>query len=71
MSVGTWTVGSIAVIVPLLIIGWFLCRTRITAIADERAGFTGKFPVIANRPLADQNGRNPGRADGADGDPLG
>ena len=31
--VGTWTVGSLAVIVPLLILGWFLCRNRITAIA--------------------------------------
>jgi L-asparagine permease len=68
--VGTWTVGSIAVIIPLLILGWFLCRKRITAIAQERAGFTGQFPVIANRPLADQNRRNPRRVDGVDSDPL-
>jgi L-asparagine permease len=59
--VGTWTVGSIAVIIPLLILGWFGCRARITAIAEERSGFTGKFPVIANRPLAE---KNRGRADG-------
>ena len=46
--VGTWTIGSLVVIVPLLVLGWFLCRGRITAIAEERAGFTGEYPVVAN-----------------------
>ena len=27
---------------------------RITAIAEERSGFTGTFPVVASRPLADK-----------------
>ena len=34
--VGTWTVGSLVVIIPLLVLGWFLCRDRITAIAAQR-----------------------------------
>jgi L-asparagine permease len=64
--VGTFTVGSLVVIIPLLVLGWFLCRTRITAIAEERSGYTGQYPVIANRPLADQNRRGPGPVDGDD-----
>lgn len=27
--VGTWTLGSLVIIVPLLVLGWFLCRHRI------------------------------------------
>ena len=50
--VGTWTVGSLVVIIPLLIAGWFACRHRILEIAEERLGFTGELPVIAKRPLA-------------------
>ena len=51
--VGTWTVGSLVIIVPLLVLGWFLCRDRIIEIAQERDGFTGQFPVVTRRPLAD------------------
>lgn len=46
--VGTWTVGSIALIVPLLIIGWYLSRDRICAIAAERDGSTGPHPTGAH-----------------------
>lgn len=35
--VGTWTVASILVIIPLLMIGWYLSRGRIQAIAQARA----------------------------------
>ena len=52
--VGTWTVGSIAVIIPLLIVGWFLCRARITAIAEERAGYTGQVPGDREPPAGRQ-----------------
>ena len=41
------------VIVPALVIGWFLCRGRITAIAEQRATITGQYPVVANRPGID------------------
>lgn len=35
--VGSWTIGSLIIIVPALIIGWFLARDRIAAIAAETA----------------------------------
>ncbi|MCG5434087.1 amino acid permease [Mycobacterium sp. MYCO198283] len=53
--IGTWTVGSLVVIVPLLIVGWFAVRTRVQAVAEERIGFTGQFPVIAERPAIGKN----------------
>lgn len=49
---GTYTVASLVIIIPLLMLGWFLQRDRIIAIAAARAGFTGIFPTIANRPSA-------------------
>ena len=51
--VGSWTVGSPVIIVPLPVLGWFLCRDRIIEIAQERDGCTGRFTVVARRPLAD------------------
>ncbi|WP_019926993.1 amino acid permease [Nocardia sp. BMG111209] len=49
--VGTWTVSSLVLIVPALIIGWFVARRRVLAIAREREGYTGEFPVVANIPV--------------------
>jgi L-asparagine permease len=48
--IGTWTVASLVVIIPALVIGWFAVRSRVLAVAQERQGFTGSFPVVANRP---------------------
>jgi L-asparagine permease len=48
---GTWTVASLVVIVPLLIIGWFAARKKVMAIAQEREGYTGAYPVVANIPV--------------------
>lgn len=48
--IGTWTVASLVLIIPGLIGGWYLVRGRVAAIADERIGHTGDFPVIANVP---------------------
>lgn len=48
--IGTWTVGSLVVIIPALIGGWYLVRNQVAAIAAEREGYTGEFPVVANRP---------------------
>ena len=62
--VGTYTIGSLVIIVPLLVLGWFLCRARITAIAEQRASFTGPYPVVANRPAID--GRSAGQDDSAE-----
>ncbi len=48
--VGTWTVATLVLIIPALIIGWFVARGRVYAIAKQRQGFTGQFPVVANPP---------------------
>jgi L-asparagine permease len=48
--IGTWTVAALLVIIPALIVGWFAVRARVLAVAQERVGFTGQFPVVANRP---------------------
>ncbi|MCW4465545.1 amino acid permease [Glutamicibacter sp. MNS18] len=34
--VGTWTIASLVIIVPLLVLGWYLCRERINEIAGAR-----------------------------------
>jgi L-asparagine permease len=46
--VGTYTIGSLVILVPMLVLGWFLARGRITTIAEQRAGITGEFPLVAN-----------------------
>jgi L-asparagine permease len=48
--IGTWTVASLVLIVPALVVGWFAVRSRVLSVAQEREGYTGQFPVIANRP---------------------
>ncbi|MCL2514342.1 MAG: amino acid permease [Microbacteriaceae bacterium] len=42
---GTYTIASLVVIIPLLILGWYLQRDRIMRIAEERT-HTIAFPVI-------------------------
>jgi L-asparagine permease len=49
--IGTWTVATLVVIIPALIVGWFVVRGRVLEVARERQGYTGEFPVVANRPL--------------------
>ncbi|MCS3782414.1 amino acid permease [Tsukamurella ocularis] len=49
--IGTWTVASLVVIVPLLIGGWYLVRGRVLEEARLREGYTGEFPVVANVPV--------------------
>ncbi len=48
--IGTWTVASLLIIVPMLVVGWYLVRDQVMQIAQERVGFTGQFPVVANPP---------------------
>lgn len=50
--VGTWTIASIIVIIPALIVGWYLSRGRINEIAASRDGYTGAHPVIAHHSAA-------------------
>ncbi|MEU7140227.1 amino acid permease [Nocardia sp. NPDC046473] len=49
--VGTWTVASLVLIIPMLIVGWLVARKRVLSIAEERMGYTGEFPVVANIPI--------------------
>ncbi|WP_307812289.1 amino acid permease [Lacisediminihabitans changchengi] len=49
---GTFTVASLVIIIPLLILGWFVFRGRILALAKAREGYTGPFPTVANRPAS-------------------
>jgi L-asparagine permease len=49
--IGTWTVASLVVVIPALIGGWYVVRGRVMAVADERIGYTGEFPVVANPPV--------------------
>jgi L-asparagine permease len=46
--IGTWTIASLVVVIPALIGGWYLVRDRVLAVAQQREGHTGDFPVIAN-----------------------
>ncbi|MET4004926.1 L-asparagine permease [Arthrobacter sp. UYCu511] len=47
--VGTWTIASIVLIVPALMVGWYLSRGRINEIAASRDGSTGAHPVSAHQ----------------------
>lgn len=51
--VGTWTLISLLVVIPLLWGGWFLVRQRVYEVATVREGYTGEFPVIARIPGSD------------------
>jgi hypothetical protein len=65
--VGTWTVASIAIIVPLLVAGWYLSRGRIRAIAAEHDGDTSGDcpPRSCRRGRAGRRKRDCGRLIGA------
>jgi L-asparagine permease len=53
--IGTWTVASLVVVIPALVVGWFLARRRVGELAADRDGFTGPFPVEAARPVGDDD----------------
>jgi L-asparagine permease len=50
---GRWVLSSLLVLVPALVGGWFAARKSIHRAAKERAGYTGAFPVVAERPAID------------------
>jgi L-asparagine permease len=39
------------VVLPLMVGGWFLTRRRVMELAEARIGYTGAYPVLAERPL--------------------
>ncbi|GAA4265275.1 amino acid permease [Frondihabitans peucedani] len=57
--IGSITVASLVIIIPLLVLGWFLQRDRILQIASIREGVTGPFP-ITGRDAANQVSREDG-----------
>ncbi|MEU0504986.1 amino acid permease [Nocardia sp. NPDC005998] len=44
-------IAVVVVVLPLMVAGWFVARRRVAALAAEREGYTGQFPVLAERPL--------------------
>ena len=53
---GTWTLASMGVVIPVLIIGWFAVRGRVRRLAAKREGFTGAYPVIVQTPGTEDQG---------------
>ncbi|MGV9674815.1 amino acid permease [Nocardia sp. NPDC003482] len=44
-------IAMLVIMLPALVGGWFLARRRVLRIAAEREGYTGQFPVLAERPM--------------------
>ena len=65
---GTLTVASMALVIPILIVGWFMVRKRVRAIAAEREGYTGAFPVVVGTPGAESERRRAARRTERPGD---
>ncbi|MGF6887223.1 L-asparagine permease [Nocardia sp. GAS34] len=49
------------IVLPLMVGGWFLTRRRVMELAEARIGYTGAYPVLAERPLEhrESSGANP------------
>ena len=47
---GRWVLGSLVVLIPALIVGWYAARGRIAEAAAEREGYTGANPVVKQVP---------------------
>ncbi|WP_085528838.1 amino acid permease [Kocuria massiliensis] len=62
--VGTYTLGAMLIIIPLLVIGWFVVRGRVMQIAAEREGITGIYPVLAVRPSVEVQHMNQDHREG-------
>ncbi len=45
-----WNLIAIVALVPGLTVGWFAVRSRVLQMAQERQGYTGDYPVVANLP---------------------
>jgi L-asparagine permease len=46
-----WNAIALLVIVPTLVGGWYAVRGRVLSVAQERVGYTGNYPVVAETPL--------------------
>ncbi|MCU1572443.1 MAG: L-asparagine permease [Micrococcaceae bacterium] len=52
-TTGRWVLASLIILIPLIILGWYASREKILAEAAKRTGYTGPFPVLAERPAID------------------
>ncbi|WP_024800397.1 amino acid permease [Nocardia sp. BMG51109] len=50
-------IAMVVIMLPLLVGGWFLARRRVLRMAAVREGYTGQFPVLAERPLEHREGQ--------------
>ncbi|MGW0036849.1 amino acid permease [Gordonia sp. NPDC003376] len=46
-----WNLIAIVVGIPLLVGGWYAVRGKVMAVAAERAGYTGSYPVVPQPPI--------------------
>ncbi|MFW0788357.1 amino acid permease [Gordonia sp. CPCC 205333] len=51
-----WNLIAIIALVPILIGGWYAVRSKVTAIAQERLGYTGEYPVVPQPPFPEGPG---------------
>lgn len=59
-----WNLVAIFVISPALVVGWFAVRGKVMTIAEQRAGYTGEYPVIPQPPVPE--GPGSGKESGKD-----
>lgn len=46
-----WNLIAIIVGAPLLVAGWYACRSKVLALAAQRQGYTGEYPVMPEPPV--------------------
>ncbi len=49
-----WNLVAIFVIGPMLVIGWYAVRGKVMAMAAQRIGYTGDYPVVPQPPIPEQ-----------------
>ncbi|WP_193047873.1 amino acid permease [Mycolicibacterium baixiangningiae] len=50
-----WNLIALLIIVPTLAAGWYAVRGRVLAMAQERIGYTGDYPIRAETRLMDEH----------------
>jgi L-asparagine permease len=51
-----WNLIAIILLVPMLIGGWYAVRGKVTAMAAQRMGYTGDYPVVPQPPIPEGPG---------------
>jgi L-asparagine permease len=51
-----WNLIAIVVLIPMLIGGWYAVRGKVSAMAAQRIGYTGEYPVIPQPPIPEGPG---------------